>query len=169
MILTSFDNAMHVFAQGHPNIVLWTAITLLGDTLTLAAVVMLLIYLYREKKARLMLLISLLSAIVVSGILKYLFGRVRPEDAALTTPSFPSGHTLAATAVWGMFAYLLWSRGRRWQAGAIIIIPVAVGISRIMLSQHWATDVIGGWLLGAMLITVIVLATAWMHEHEVRI
>lgn len=164
MLLTSFDEVMYVFARSHPNTVLWTAITLLGDTLTLAAVVVTLLLIYKRPRTQFMLLTSLLSAILLSTALKYLFGRVRPDEATLTTPSFPSGHTLGATAVYGMLAYILWTGGRKRQAAALLLVPIMVGISRIMLSEHWATDVFGGWMLGAILVAVITVGTSRLQR-----
>ena len=67
------------------------------------------------------------------------------------TDSYPSGHTTGTTALALTLAYVLRREGlmsfRR--AAAIAIVPPAImGAYRVIADDHWATDVIGGWLLG---------------------
>jgi membrane-associated phospholipid phosphatase len=68
--------------------------------------------------------------------------------------SFPSGHVLASMTFWGWLLALwplLW-QGNRSRQKALRSIPVLfiafIGPSRIYLGDHWATDVLGGYLLG---------------------
>ena len=95
-------------------------------------------------------------AITITG--KGLAGRARPPQYLAvppfeSSPSFPSGHTLNATVVLGLTAYLLviWIRKRRWRAVVIVLLGlliVAMGLSRVYLGHHWLTDVIAGWAIG---------------------
>lgn len=88
----------------------------------------------------------------------------RPRPRGLGGPvdssySFPSGHATASAAVCGTLAYVLWREGlvRGYVALALAIgIPLIVGASRVYLDVHWATDVIGGWCLGAAIATAFV-------------
>ena len=89
---------------------------------------------------------------------KELTARARPPRSLAVPPfessaSFPSGHTLNATVVLGLTAYLLviWIRKRRWRAVVIVglgLLVVAMGLSRVYLGHHWLTDVIAGWAVG---------------------
>ncbi|MGW5847574.1 phosphatase PAP2 family protein [Streptomyces sp. NPDC055254] len=110
------------------------------------------------------------AALVQQG-LKALVGRERPVwpdpvDSAHYS-AYPSGHAMTATVVCGLLVWLLPGRTRQtrrtrrrtvWTAGAVAAVSVlGVGFTRLHLGVHWASDVLGGWLLGA---AVVVLATA---------
>ena len=97
---------------------------------------------------------------------KDLVGRARPPLALAvppyeSSPSFPSGHTLNATVVLGICAYLLMLGLRHVRARALVgavaaLLVLAMGLSRVWLGHHWLTDVIAGWLVGlAWLGTVV--------------
>lgn len=89
---------------------------------------------------------------------KELAGRVRPPQSLAVPPfetsaSFPSGHTLNATVVLGLTAYLLVIRlpSRRWRATVLVglgLVVIAMGLSRVFLGHHWLTDVVAGWAIG---------------------
>lgn len=72
--------------------------------------------------------------------------------ASALTFSFPSGHTSGSTAAVIVFGYVL-SHERvvsvRTSVLIAVVAPVLVGMSRIYLDMHWASDVIGGWMIGA--------------------
>jgi undecaprenyl-diphosphatase len=79
--------------------------------------------------------------------------------------AFPSGHTTNATMVYGLLAVLLtmsFSRARWVFITGAAILAIGVGLSRVYLSVHWATDVAGGWLFGiCWLAFAVLLTSAW--------
>jgi undecaprenyl-diphosphatase len=89
------------------------------------------------------------------------------------SPSFPSGHTLNATVIAGVVAYLILLR-RRTAAGrtltivAAVVIAIAVGLTRILLGAHWFTDVLAGWLLGAAWLVIVITAHRLYLTARVR-
>lgn len=103
---------------------------------------------------------SLLSNLA-SSLLKLGFGRTRPDVIdhldQQTSFSYPSGHATSAATVYLLLASLappLW-RPYAWALAAAMII--LNGFSRIMLGVHWASDIVGGTLLG----TAFALLGVW--------
>ncbi|MEP6721672.1 MAG: phosphatase PAP2 family protein [Variovorax sp.] len=105
----------------------------------------------------------LVAAAVVSGtvlvsLFKTGFGRLRPDAASaeMVAPglSFPSGHaSISAIVFLTLGALIASSRSltteRLYILSAAGLMTFLVGISRVALGVHWATDVLGGWALGA--------------------
>ncbi len=103
------------------------------------------------------LLTAVLGSQVTVALLKLWFDRPRPNgDAAIAVPSsssFPSGHAAAGAATLGAVALLAAerlpsARARRWLWAAAVAVGLAVGLSRIALGVHYASDVLAGWCLG---------------------
>lgn len=103
---------------------------------------------------------------LLQQVLKAAVGRPRPvwPDPVDTAhfAAYPSGHALTATVVCGLLLWLLHHYGAyralSFTALALAVISVVgVGLTRIWLGVHWPSDVLGGWLLGAMLVTLAVL------------
>ncbi|MFT4307338.1 MAG: phosphatase PAP2 family protein [Microbacterium sp.] len=87
------------------------------------------------------------SALAVQ-VLKHLFARERPEDILVLSDygSFPSGHTAAAATLATVAVVLL---RRWWVVAAGAAWAVAMAFSRTFLHAHWASDTLGGALVGA--------------------
>ncbi|MGF0173504.1 phosphatase PAP2 family protein [Streptomyces sp. Marseille-Q5077] len=108
-------------------------------------------------------------ATLVQQTLKALVDRPRPVwpdpvDSAHYA-AYPSGHAMTATVVCGLLLWLLHRHGADralWRTGvAVAAISVAgVGLTRVWLGVHWPTDVVGGWLLGALVVVLAVRAHA---------
>jgi membrane-associated phospholipid phosphatase len=101
------------------------------------------------------LLTVTLGNFLITTALKDLIGRARPAFnpfAATLGPSFPSGHSTAAAAFYAAAALLLVRRrprrARALAAGIAVGVAVAVAGSRVLLDDHWLSDVIAGLALG---------------------
>lgn len=101
---------------------------------------------------------SVISGTVLVSVFKAAFGRIRPDLAYAELPasglSFPSGHASMSAIVFLTIAALLASSHTRVSERTYILVTAGlmtflVGLSRITLGVHYATDVIGGWAFGS--------------------
>ncbi|MFF4834150.1 phosphatase PAP2 family protein [Streptomyces sp. NPDC001315] len=91
-----------------------------------------------------------------------------PVDSAHYA-AFPSGHAMTATVVCGLLLWLFHSHGAGralWRTAlTLALLSVAgVGLTRVWLGVHWASDVVGGWLLGALVVALAVWAYEWRRN-----
>ena len=98
---------------------------------------------------------NVVGALVLNQVLKFIIQRPRPDGFRLATASgfsFPSGHSMVAMAFFGLLAWLVWKyeadrRLRRLYATGFALVIVMIGVSRIYLGVHYASDVLGGFCL----------------------
>lgn len=99
--------------------------------------------------------------------LKTFWDRERPDkeivNVAVETAgtSFPSGHTMGGTALYGALAALAWihldPRKTRWPIVLfLMVLPVGTGVSRVYLGAHWLSDVVAGAALGLLVLVPLV-------------
>ncbi len=129
------------------------------SVLTLFALVALVFLLIlRKRLSAFLLVVGLAGGVALSEGLKAMFERQRPPAAyqAVETlnASFPSGHALLSTAFYLTVAVLLTrafpkKRVKAWVLGVGITFALIVGMTRVYLGAHWASDVMGGWCIGA--------------------
>jgi len=136
-------------------------------------------FLLMQKKpwSALMLGVALGGGLLLSELMKAVFDRGRPPEIyqAVETinASFPSGHTLMSTVFYltlGVMLERIFARRRLkiYVMGVAILIAGLVGISRVYLAAHWASDVLAGWALGAAWAMVCWLITYAAQRHRAR-
>jgi undecaprenyl-diphosphatase len=114
--------------------------------------------------------LATISSIALAGVLKVLIGRPRPPGAipdpsgflhSFSQYSYPSAHVLFFVVFFGFLAFLAWKWGKGGVRWSIISIDAAlivlIGPSRLYLQEHWASDVIGGYIIGVFLLLFLVL------------
>ncbi len=162
--IRAFDDTVYKFISGFISddmTRIMKLFTFLGSewTITFLAVLLPFLTFVLKKKGyyRSVLLISANIALgaLFNQLLKHLFRRPRPDLLRLVEISgysFPSGHSMNSMIFYGFIAYLLMKNGRHWSsymfAGAIGLMILMIGISRIYLGVHYASDVLGGFLIG---------------------
>ncbi|MCC0064936.1 MAG: VTT domain-containing protein [Defluviimonas sp.] len=112
------------------------------------------------------LLVSVIGNVLSVAALKLAFGRPRSPLGvfAETSGSFPSGHAAASVAAYGMLMYVVWRAGRLRAETALLsagLIAFAIGASRIYLIEHYLSDVLNGWLVGALWVTLGIAVAEW--------
>jgi membrane-associated phospholipid phosphatase len=103
--------------------------------------------------------------------LKFILGRPRPAMFELRgqfgLAAFPSGHSMAVTAVMLTAAYLLWRyTGQKWAFWAWGVFFLLNNYSRVYLAVHWPTDVIAGVAIGFIWFAACFVAFREAHAIE---
>ena len=113
--------------------------------------------------------LALVGTALISISFKTLIGNARPIDALVSMhdASFPSGHMLAGTVVYGLLAALLLGSkaGRGVRAIGVtllLLVIVGIGLSRLYLGVHWPSD-----LLGSLALALILLAALFFFLHYI--
>ncbi|MGW3035257.1 phosphatase PAP2 family protein [Streptomyces sp. NPDC001178] len=110
----------------------------------------------RLRNAVVLLIVLVAGELVRTGLME-LFARARPAPADWATHAsgfaFPSGHATTSALAAGLLCWAMTRRARVDLAHTTCTLAVcwavAVGLTRVYLGVHWASDVLGGWLLAA--------------------
>lgn len=135
----------------------------------------------RSKRPLVMLVTSLVLLNLSVGVAKYAIGRIGPWQAADSDVRdlfaggsiYPSGHVSNAVVLYGLVAWIVGERWRRVAIAAALFLSVTVGLGTVYLRTHWFSDVVGGWLAGALVLlalpTVLPHAERWTDRVIARL
>jgi undecaprenyl-diphosphatase len=174
---TPFDHAVSLWLHNFDSPVTDVAMrvfTFLGSSPAVICVVVLVAAWAVRRHARALAGVLVAVASVAEGLnllLKVLFQRPRPdlfiEVVAPESYSFPSGHAMVAAAAYGVTAVVIARLRPRLRVPLYIVTPIYVlfiGLSRIFLGVHWATDVLAGLAAGGLVLVAGVLALGRFHR-----
>lgn len=157
--------------------------TMLGEVQ--AFVVAGLLALFWRFRFTMLIALSGLTTIPVVYFIKEAFGADRPitffrnrglADFVVTVPdvelnmgqtSFPSGHTMAAFALFTMLTLISIDSNRRWGL-LFAVLAVLVGVSRVFLVQHFLADILAGALLGIAVSCLIWQINRWPFFQQMK-
>lgn len=166
--LKEFDTAIYNFiiSVKSPFITeLFKGITFFASPLFLIVLSILLFFIFKNKKYGLLSLMNLIVVTLTNQILKFTFTRPRPFEWMLIPESgysFPSGHAMVSVGFYGMLIFLIWQTNiskRKKKIWTIVLtcLVLLIGISRIYLGVHYASDIIGGFTLS---LSYLIVATS---------
>lgn len=141
---------------------------------TLGIIIICLLSFIINKKSGILLTFNTIIITVINLISKLIFRRDRPTINQLVfedTYSFPSGHTITATVVYGFIIYLIYKSNLSKKEKAIYIsilmlLILLIGFSRIYLGVHYFTDVIGAIALG---ISYLIIAIYIIEKKKISL
>jgi undecaprenyl-diphosphatase len=140
--------------------------------------IILVVRLLRENyiKYALMTATIAISSLVLGWVLKDIFHRSRPPYHLVTGAggySFPSGHALGGFIFTGVILYMIWQTRKSFQAKWLLSASVCtwgvfIGLSRIYLHVHYATDVLGSLLVALSWFSLWHIFFRLLYRHKMR-
>ena len=130
-------------------------ISYLGSAVVLICLTIALIILLKNKRDAKFITSNLVIVFLLNKILKLIIERPRPSVLRLVYEegySFPSGHAMVSMGFYGFLIYLAYKniKNKKIKIPLIIFLSILIlliGVSRIHLGVHYATDIIGGFLI----------------------
>lgn len=114
-----------------------------------------------------------ISSLILMVLLKQLFQRKRPLSPLLKAAkglSFPSGHAIMAVTFYGLLIYILqhtieinWLRSV--STILIVLLIFLIGFSRVYLRVHYASDVLGGFIIGSLWLLISLAVIKWLEGY----
>lgn len=147
-----------------PTTFIMTFISHLGSATILILLCIIFYILLKDKKLALIISLNLIIVHVLNVIIKMIIARPRPDMLRLvyeTGYSFPSGHAMVATGFYGFLIYIANKKIknkalRRCITILLTLLIFLIGISRIYLGVHYATDIIGAFIIGIIYLVIFI-------------
>jgi len=157
-----FDSHVFSFFESHTTpflLDIMKVITFFGDSdflLPAYIIVILLLFFRKERRMAIDIGIVGLSSDLFKLALKNGFRRRRPDLPLIETLdsySFPSGHAFSSFIFFSMIVYIIWKSewplALKWSIAVLLaLFSLAIGVSRVVLRFHYASDVLAGFCIG---------------------
>lgn len=138
----------------------------------ITALIILLIFSFGLHWEAVMAIVAASFSTGINLLVKDLIQRPRPASnlvnvfGKLTDSSFPSGHVMFYIGFYGFIGFLAFSLLKPSLKRSLLLaffgnLVVLIGASRIYLGQHWASDVLGAYLLGSLTLEVYIQIYLW--------
>ena len=175
----AFDKTilLHIHQLANPTLdTLMIGITRIGDPKTVVPLTIIVLCLLWWKRYRIeakVFALDALGGVVLSYFLKLAFNKQRPQlwksPIVETTFSYPSGHALGSMVLYGFLSYVLatiYPRYARVFYSVATLLIVAIGLSRLYLGVHWPTDILAGYGIGFLWISVCIALLRLQKDDE---
>ena len=133
-------------------------------------------FIHKNKWYFIKILIIAISNLLLMFSLKYLFNRPRPLVPLLKEVpglSFPSGHAFMGLTFFGLLIYIIYhdvsNKWVKWiSIFNLVIFILMVGLSRVYLRVHYASDVIGGFCFGILSLMILLFILRQIEKFNFR-
>jgi undecaprenyl-diphosphatase len=128
----------------------------------------------RRRATAVLVLASVGGGMLLSTLLKNVFGRARPDlvphGVEVHTLSFPSGHAMLSAATYLTLGALLarvrpHPRVKAYLLAVAAVLTVLIGASRVHLGVHWPSDVLAGWCVGSAWALLCWMVAVWLQRR----
>lgn len=140
------------------------------------------LFVFRRMWIEAIFVIATTSSVLLTSVLKILVGRPRPPLYIIDPGSlfgyiyqfsFPSGHVLFFVVFFGFMAYLAYIHLagclRVLVISGCLILIFTIAPSRIYLGAHWASDVIGSYIIGALWLAILIIVyNVVIHRRDTK-
>jgi len=154
----------------------FSTLTFFGSPIFLTSAyifLVILLFIRRQRKMALFIAIISLGSTLLLFTLKFFFRRERPEPLVEQVAgfSFPSGHSFSGFIFYGILIYFLWltnwDQPIKWVLSALLFLfALMVAISRVFLGHHFASDVLAGFCLSIIWVSVAILVRNKFYNNE---
>lgn len=158
--IANFDNAVYSFVArfiSEPLTDIALVITTLGSAYIILPLCLILIIVFWKRIEGIAISINLIISFLSNQILKRIVARPRPTEYRIVEElgySFPSGHSMVGMAFYGLLIYFIYRKVKnpyiKWGSCILLTILIfLIGLSRVYLGVHYASDVIAGFCISA--------------------
>ncbi|WP_175487350.1 phosphatase PAP2 family protein [Alteribacillus persepolensis] len=151
-----------------------TSLASVPFTTILTAVISMVFFAFRKIREGLFLIVSVSGGGLCNYLLKAFYERERPASNQLIEVSgfsFPSGHAMNAVTLYGMTAVLLSHMIRALSLKVVTalffgLVIAGIGVSRVYLGVHYASDVLSGYMIGVVWVLLVLWGYRYMFVKQ---
>lgn len=151
-------------------------ITNFGGAICCLSITILLLLFAKNKRIGIAVGVNLIIATAFNILLKSIFQRPRPIEYRIIDESgysFPSGHSMVSMAFYGFLIYLIYKYVKnkyvKWGSISMVtLLILTIGISRIYLGVHYASDVLAGFLfsISYLIVFIHIICKYWLAKKN---